>query len=104
MSSPLDSIFFNELNRCAPRKLGLCTLRFAAIFHKQGNWKSKFKPKSKSNAIQLQSNERWKKVSKSPIVRSRNRSKSLSKCGRGSGEVHSYQIQIHQNSVVQKIL
>ena len=47
MSSPLDSIFFNELNRCAPRKLGLCTLRFAAIFHKQGNWKSKFKSNQK---------------------------------------------------------
>ena len=48
MSSPLDSNFFNKLNSCASRKLELCTLRFATIFHKEGNW---FKSKSKFKLI-----------------------------------------------------
>ena len=50
MSSPLDSNFSTGLNSCTSRKLELCTLRFATIFHKEGNWfksslKSKFKLK-----------------------------------------------------------
>ena len=51
MSSPLDSNFFNKLNRCASRKLELCTLRFAAIFHEEGSW-------SKSNLNSNQPNHK----------------------------------------------